>query len=330
MGGGASKKKALDDFDHFDANGDGVLDATEQAQLVEAAVAAGADRDTVQQELAAVDRDCDGVIDQGELMAHLHKLSPGESNLSPGEVAAITVFLGKPERLREEMTKLEQTVATHVTRPSSLAAYLGRNSETTVPPLGYVVNEDESDKERYPVGKLFGDRQLNEFDDEADMLHNLVLVTEPIDFSTPGEATSFVYHYTERHVVDLVFDSAKEVKLGGWLPIQIMQPGMLCTAGSGTFNDKPCIYVTSREPNSFVNKEAIAANNYGSKEHRLEKCKPHYRRNFIHEQAWQLCSHSLARVVLCRRAERRCARRVGMEESRWRTQPTRAPPGRSL
>ena len=274
MGGGASKKNtALEEFDRFDANGDGVLDATEQEQLVEAAVAAGADRETVQKELAAADRDGDGVIDQGELMAHLRKLSPGESNLSPGEVAAISKFLGKPELLREEMSKLDQTVATHVTRPTSLAAYLGRNSETTVPPLGYVVNDDESDKKRYPVGKLFGDRQWNEFDDEADLLGNLVLVTEPIDFSTPGEATSFVYHYTERHVVDLVFDGAKEVKLGGWLPIKVMQPGMLCTAGSGTFNDKPCIYVTSREPNSFVDKEAIAANNYGSKEHRLEKCK---------------------------------------------------------
>lgn len=197
------------------------------------------------------------------------------SKLPPGAAAVVREFLAQPELLRERLSFLEKSVETRVVRPPSLAAYLGRNFETTVPPLGYLRNLDPEESERYPCVKLFGARQrLEDYDGEDDFLSSACLVTEPIDFSSPGEATSFLYHYTERHVVDLIFDESKQVLVGGWLPMKTMQPGMLCTAGSGTFNDSPCIYVSSREPNSFIDKEAIAANNYGSRDHRMEKYGP--------------------------------------------------------
>ena len=49
---------------------------------------------------------------------------------------------------------------------------------------------------------------------------------------------------------------------------------MLCTAGSGTFNSQPCIYVSPLEPASFLDKEGVAANNYGTKDHRMAKYGP--------------------------------------------------------
>eukprot|EP01045_Picozoa_sp_COSAG04_P053982 COSAG04_NODE_23875_length_330_cov_1.632035_1_plen_59_part_10 len=59
MGGSSSKTEVLQ---RFDANGDGQLDAAEQAQLVDAAASAGADCAATERLLAAADTNKDGKL----------------------------------------------------------------------------------------------------------------------------------------------------------------------------------------------------------------------------------------------------------------------------
>lgn len=81
-----------------------------------------------------------------------------------------------------------------------------------------------------------------------------------------------VYHYTQRKTVSLIYDNKQEMLVGGWLPVEYIQAGMLVTEGSGTFGDG--IYTTPLEPSSFRDKEAVCANNFGSQQHRKEKYGP--------------------------------------------------------
>ena len=81
-----------------------------------------------------------------------------------------------------------------------------------------------------------------------------------------------VYHYTQRKTVSLIYDNKQEMLVGGWLPVEYIQAGMLVTEGSGTFGDG--IYTTPLEPSSFRDKETVCANNFGSQQHRKEKYGP--------------------------------------------------------
>eukprot|EP01045_Picozoa_sp_COSAG04_P032064 COSAG04_NODE_6158_length_1395_cov_2.679012_2_plen_369_part_01 len=111
MGGGSSKTEVLQ---RFDANGDGQLDAAEQAQLVDAAASAGADRASTERLLAAADTNEDGTIDAGELEAlgksadALGKLGAPEQNQALTQENQVLTLTRENEELRTRLAQTEQ------------------------------------------------------------------------------------------------------------------------------------------------------------------------------------------------------------------------------
>jgi hypothetical protein len=120
-----------------------------------------------------------------------------------------------------------------------------------LPPVGFEIHHDS----RYPLREL----------------STGILVCEPLDFSMVGEMRHLVYHYTNAATVALIYDTPSVEVVGGWLAVRAIQPALFCTSATGSFNAKPAVYVAPRDPSQFADIEAIAANNYGSAKHRMEK-----------------------------------------------------------
>ena len=98
-----------------------------------------------------------------------------------------------------------------------------------------------------------------------------IKVTRPLDFSIPNRARRQLFHYTDDNAVNFILNAKGKEVLGG-VVVNTVSASLFTTSGSGTFNaGRSCVYCAAKGPAEFKDDEAIAANNYGTLQHRKEK-----------------------------------------------------------
>ena len=127
--------------------------------------------------LNMADLDGDGKLDATELAA---MLAAREDSVLAGVREAMTKLLSTPAQLSSRVNQAQYTEIS-----KDLAGFFQQlDFDERAPPIGYKKNTDAGTRKRFPV-----------IAEQSD-----ILVCEPIDFSTPGEISCFVYHYTQRKI----------------------------------------------------------------------------------------------------------------------------------